>query len=205
MSQPRLRREVAGVKEVAVFAAASETFSQKNINCTIAESLGRFKSVVILAQKNNIKVRCYVSCVMGCPYEGEIAPAAVVTVAKTVYDMGCYEISLGDTIGTCTPEKTSVLLQAIKKEIPLEALAVHFHDTYGRAIDNIKVAVAEGIRVVDSATGGLGGCPYAPGSAGNVATEKVLDLADELKMETGVDRAKIIQAAQFIRAALNAS
>ena len=194
----------AGAKEIAVFAAASETFSQKNINCTIAESLERFKPVIALAQKNNIKVRGYVSCVMGCPYEGDIAPEAVVKVAKALYDMGCYEISLGDTIGTGTPQKTQVLLDAVIKEIPVEALAVHFHDTYGRAIENIKVAVAKGIRVVDSATGGLGGCPYAPGAAGNVATEKVLDLADELKIETGVDRAKIVRASQFIRAALSA-
>lgn len=189
----------AGVKEIAVFTAASESFSQKNINCSIAESLERFKPVMAEAKKHGIKVRGYVSCVLGCPYEGEITPAAVVKVAKDLYDGGCYEISLGDTIGIGTPETTRTLLQAMKKEIPVSALAVHFHDTYGRALDNIKVALEEGITVVDSATGGLGGCPYAGGRAsGNVATEKVVAMLHEMHIETGVDIKKISAARKFI-------
>lgn len=192
----------ASVKEIAIFAAASESFSQKNINCSIAESLERFKPVVTEAQNHGIKVRGYVSCVLGCPYEGDIQPDAVVRVAKDLYEMGCYEISLGDTIGVGTPETTRTLLTAVKKEIPLEAIAVHFHDTYGRALANIKVALEEGISVVDSATGGLGGCPYAPGASGNVATEKVLSMLDDLGIATGIDRQKILEAKQFIAEAL---
>ncbi len=192
----------AGVKEIAVFAAASETFSRKNINCSIAESLERFKPVMAAAKKHGIKVRGYVSCVLGCPYEGEIAPAAVVKVAKALHDMGCYEISLGDTIGTGTPEKTRVLLQAVKKEIPLAALAVHFHDTYGHALANIRVALEEGIAVVDSSVSGLGGCPYAKGASGNVATEAVLHMLDGMGIEAGVDAKKLAAAGKFISEAL---
>jgi hydroxymethylglutaryl-CoA lyase len=188
----------AGVKEIAVFAAASEMFSQKNINCTIAESLDRFKPVMASAKQHNIKVRGYVSCVLGCPYEGEITPLAVVKVAKALYDMGCYEISLGDTIGTGTPVKTRALLQVVKKEIPVAALAVHFHDTYGQALANILVALEEGISVIDSATSGLGGCPYAKGASGNVATEDVLYMLNGMKIETGVDFQKIAAAGKFI-------
>lgn len=192
----------AGVKEIAVFAAASETFSQKNINCSIAESLERFVPVLEEAKAYGIKVRGYVSCVMGCPYEGEIAPIAVARVAKALLDMGCYEISLGDTIGNGTPEKTEELLDAVLVQIPATALAVHFHDTNGHALENIRVALGKGIAVVDSATGGIGGCPYAPGASGNVATEKVLELMKELKIETGVDAGKIRAAGAFIRQAL---
>lgn len=188
-----------GVKEIAVFAAASETFSQKNINCSIAESLERFAPVMEEAKKHGIKVRGYVSCVLGCPYEGAVAPAAVVKVAKALYAAGCYEISLGDTIGIGRPDTTRALLKAMKKEIPVTALAVHFHDTYGRALDNIQVALEEGVAVIDSATGGLGGCPYAGGKAsGNVATEKVLAMLQALKIETGVDIKKISAAGEFI-------
>jgi hydroxymethylglutaryl-CoA lyase len=189
----------AGATEIAVFAAASESFSQKNINCTIDESLARFKPVIEKAQAHNIKVRGYVSCVLGCPFEGDIAPEAAARVARALYDMGCYEISLGDTIGTGTPDKTSAMLMAVKKEIPVTALAVHFHDTYHRALDNIRAALAEGVSVIDSATGGLGGCPYAPGASGNVSTEAVLGLMQQLGIKTGVDPAKIAVAAQFIR------
>ena len=188
----------AGVKEIAVFAAASETFSQKNINCSIAESLERFSPVLEEAKKHGIKVRGYVSCVLGCPYEGEIAPTAVVKVARALYDMGCYEISLGDTIGTGTPATTRALLQAVKKEIPVPALAVHFHDTYGRALANIEVALEEGIAVIDSSVSGLGGCPYAQGATGNVSTENVLNLLNKLGIQTGLDALKISAAGQFI-------
>jgi len=189
----------AGAKEIAVFAAASESFSQKNINCTIAESLERFAPVMTAAKQHGIKVRGYVSCVAGCPYEGEVAAEAVAQVAKSLYDMGCYEISLGDTIGTGTPEKTRTMLRAVKTVVPVSTLAVHFHDTYGRALDNIKVALDEGITVIDSSAGGLGGCPYAKGASGNVATEKVLALMAELDIETGVDAQKVKAAADFIQ------
>lgn len=192
----------AGVTEVAVFAAASETFSQKNIDCSIIESIERFRPVMEEAKKRNIKVRGYVSCVLGCPYEGEIAPAAVVRVAKALHDLGCYEISLGDTIGVGTPEKTRVLLQAVRREIAPGALAAHFHNTYGRAPDNIRAALEEGITVFDSSAAGLGGCPYAPGASGNVATEEVLRLLHGMGVETGVDSAKVDGAARFIRSAL---
>jgi hydroxymethylglutaryl-CoA lyase len=192
----------AGVEEIAVFAAASETFSQKNINCSIAESIERFRPVVDEAKKHGIKVRGYVSCVLGCPYEGEIKPEAVVKVAKTLHEMGCYEISLGDTIGTGTPEKTRLLLQAVKKEVPVAALAVHFHDTYGQALANILVALEEGISVVDSAAGGLGGCPYAKGATGNVATEDVLYMLNGMDIDTGVSLEKVAEAGRFIADAL---
>jgi hydroxymethylglutaryl-CoA lyase len=191
-----------GVKEIAVFAAASESFSQKNINCSIAESIERFKPVMEEAKKHGIRVRGYVSCVLGCPYEGEIKPEAVVKVAKALHDAGCYEISLGDTIGTGTPEKTRALLQAVKKEIPAAALAVHFHDTYGQALANILVALEEGIAVVDSAAGGLGGCPYAKGATGNVATEDVLYMLHGMGIETGVSLEKVAEAGRFIADAL---
>ncbi|MBU6474687.1 MAG: hydroxymethylglutaryl-CoA lyase [Alphaproteobacteria bacterium] len=188
----------AGVKEIAVFAAASESFSKKNINCTIAESLERFKPVMAAAKEHGVKVRGYVSCVLGCPYEGEIAPAAVAKVARALYDMGCYEISLGDTIGAGTPLKTRAMLQAVKKSIPASALAVHFHDTYGQALANLLVALEEGIAVMDSAASGLGGCPYAKGASGNVATEDVLYMLDGMGIETGVDIAKVAAAGRFI-------
>jgi len=193
----------AGVKDIAVFAAASETFSQKNINCSIAESIERFVPVMAEAKKRGISVRGYISCVLGCPYEGDIAPEAVARVAKILYGMGCAEISLGDTIGIGTPEKTHAMLQAIKKEVPAHALAVHFHDTYGRALDNIKAALEEEVAVVDSATGGLGGCPYAEGATGNVSTESVLRLLHGLKIKTGVSLEKVAEAGQFITKALN--
>lgn len=192
----------AGVKEIAVFAAASESFSQKNINCSIAESLERFKPVIEEAKKNGIKVRGYVSCVLGCPYEGEIKPDAVAKVAKALFDMGCYEISLGDTIGVGTPVKTRQMIEAVKKVVPVKNLAVHFHDTYGQALVNILVALEEGISVVDSAAGGLGGCPYAKGATGNVATEDVVYMLDGMEVHTGVDLQKVAAAGQFIAQAV---
>jgi hydroxymethylglutaryl-CoA lyase len=188
----------AGATEVAVFAAASETFSQKNINCSIDESLARFAPVLQMAAGANIKVRGYVSCVLGCPYEGEIAPDAVLRVAKALQDMGCYEIPLGDTIGTGTPVKTENLLATILSHIPASDLAVHFHDTYGQALANILVALQSGIGVIDSAAGGLGGCPYAQGATGNVATEDVLYMLAGMGIETGVDLDKLAAAGRFI-------
>lgn len=188
----------AGAQEVAVFAAASESFSQKNINCTIDESLARFVPVMQMAKDASVRVRGYVSCVLGCPYEGEIAPAAVARVAKALLDMGCYEISLGDTIGTGTPLKTEALLQTVMAEIPAESLAVHFHDTYGQALANILVALQAGIAVVDSAAAGLGGCPYAKGATGNVATEDVLYMLAGMGIKTGVDMDKLAAAGRFI-------
>ncbi|MEZ0260406.1 MAG: hydroxymethylglutaryl-CoA lyase [Alphaproteobacteria bacterium] len=191
-----------GVTEIAVFAAASESFSQKNIHTSIAGSLERFKPVIDEAKKRGIKVRGYVSCVLGCPYEGVMRPDETVKVAKALYDMGCYEISLGDTIGTGTPVKTRELLQAVKKVVPVEALAVHFHDTYGQALANILVALEEGVSVIDSAAGGLGGCPYAKGATGNVATEDVLYMLHGMGIETGVDLDKVAAAGSFIAEAV---
>lgn len=195
----------AGVREVAVFAAASESFSRKNINCTIDESLARFAPVMDMARAHDIRVRGYVSCVLGCPYEGDIAPAAVVRVAQALRDMGCYEISLGDTIGTGTPVKTRAMLRAVKDVIPAAEIAVHFHDTYGQALANILVALEERIAVVDSAAGGLGGCPYAKGASGNVATEDVLYMLNGMGIATGVDLAKVAEAGRFIAAAVGKS
>ena len=188
----------AGVTEVAVFAAASESFSQKNINCTIDESLARFDPVMKMAQTADVKVRGYVSCVLGCPYEGDVAPDAVLHVAQALHGMGCYEISLGDTIGTGTPVKTQQLLAAVLPHIGAGDLAVHFHDTYGQALANILVALQSGIAVIDSAAGGLGGCPYAKGATGNVATEDVLYMLSGMGIDTGVDMGKLAAAARFI-------
>ena len=168
----------AGVKEVAVFGSASEAFSQKNINCSISESLKRFEDVFQLADQNNLKVRGYVSCVMGCPYQGDISPKAVTQVSKALLDMGCYEISLGDTIGAGTPRATSLLLEDVLKDIPAQKLAAHFHDTYGQALVNLYKALEYGIATIDSAVAGLGGCPYAKGASGNVATEDVIYMLD---------------------------
>lgn len=195
----------AGAREVAVFAAASESFSQKNINCTIDESLARFAPVMEMARAANVRVRGYVSCVLGCPYEGDIAPANVVRVAKALLDMGCYEISLGDTIGTGTPVKTRAMLQAVKAAVPELKLAVHFHDTYGQALANILVALEEGIAVVDSAAGGLGGCPYAKGASGNVATEDVLYMLGGMGITTGVNLPAVVAAGRFIAGSVGKS
>lgn len=185
----------AGVKEIAVFAAASESFSQKNINCSIKESLARFEPVITQAKQNDIRVRGYVSCVLGCPYEGEISAAVVGDVADRLMQMGCYEISLGDTIGVGTPLKTKSMLKTVMCAVPAENLAVHFHDTYGQALANIFVALKRGVAVVDSSVGGLGGCPYAKGASGNVATEDVLYMLHGMGIETGVDMRTIVDIA----------
>jgi len=190
----------AGVDEVAVFGAASESFSQKNINCSISQSLERFRPVVEAALAKNIRVRGYISCVLGCPYEGEIAPEAVAKVAKALADMGCYEISLGDTIGTGTPLKAQAMIRAVAAVVPIEKLAVHFHDTWGQALANILACLELGVAVVDSAVAGLGGCPYAKGATGNVATEDVVYMLDGMGIETGVDLLKLAAAGRAITA-----
>jgi hydroxymethylglutaryl-CoA lyase len=184
----------SNVDEIAVFGAASESFSQKNINCSIAESLERFAPVVAAAKDKRIRVRGYVSCVLGCPYEGDIAPAAVADVAAKLHAMGCYEVSLGDTIGTGTPGKAQAMLDAVAARVPVAHLAVHFHDTYGQALANILACLERGVAVADSSTAGLGGCPYAKGASGNVATEDVLYMLNGLGIETGVDLDQVARA-----------
>ncbi|MDF2075807.1 hydroxymethylglutaryl-CoA lyase [Pseudomonas mendocina] len=188
----------AKVEEVAVFAAASEAFSQKNINCSIAESLQRFVPLMEAAKAANVRVRGYVSCVLDCPYDGDIAPEQVAYVARELYAMGCYEVSLGDTIGTGTAGKTRSMLEVVGRDIPRDKLAGHFHDTYGQALPNIYASLLEGISVFDSSVAGLGGCPYAKGATGNIATEDVLYLLQGLGIETGVDMDKLIAAGQRI-------
>ncbi|SDU80283.1 hydroxymethylglutaryl-CoA lyase [Pseudomonas sihuiensis] len=188
----------AKVEEVAVFAAASEAFSQKNINCSIADSLQRFVPLMEAAKAANVRVRGYVSCVLGCPYDGKIAPEQVASVARELYAMGCYEVSLGDTIGTGTAGKTRSMLEVVGRDIPRDRLAGHFHDTYGQALANIYASLLEGINVFDSSVAGLGGCPYAKGATGNVATEDVLYLLQGLCIETGMDMDKLIAAGQRI-------
>ncbi len=192
----------AGAREIAIFGAASETFSRKNINCSIDESFVRFAPVVERALAAGIGVRGYISCVLGCPYEGRIPPSRVAEVAARFLELGCYEISLGDTIGIGTPRAARALLKTVAERVPLSKLAVHFHDTYGQAIANIYACLEEGVRVADSSAGGLGGCPYAKGASGNVATEDVVYLLDGLGFETCVDRNAVIEASRFIFAAL---
>lgn len=192
-----------GVDEVAIFGAASESFSQKNINCSISESLKRFEPVIAAANTHKIPVRGYVSCVMGCPYEGEIPSESVALVSKTLHDMGCYEISLGDTIGTGTAASTARLLEHVCQHVPVADLAVHFHDTYGQALVNIYTALQFGISNIDSAVAGLGGCPYAKGASGNVATEDVLYMFNGLGIETGVSMDKLLIATEFISSVLD--
>ena len=192
----------AGAEEIAVFGAASETFSQKNIDCSIDESLDRFAPVCAAAGRDGVRVRGYVSCVLGCPYEGEIAPGAVAHVARRLLDLGCYEISLGDTIGVGTPDKAVAMIEAVAAQVPRDRLAVHFHDTYGQALANILVALDRGIAVVDSSVAGLGGCPYAAGASGNVSSEDVLYMLNGLGIETGVDLDKLADSGHFICAAL---
>ena len=188
----------AGVEEVAVFGAASESFSQRNINCSIAESLQRFTPVLEAAKQNNIRVRGYISCVLGCPYEGEVKPQAVAAVAERLYHMGCYEVSLGDTIGVGTPGKAVSMLRAVAERVPVECLAAHFHDTYGQALANLYAVLQEGVAVIDSSVAGLGGCPYAKGASGNVASEDVLYMLNGLGIETGVDLDKLVAAGRMI-------
>ncbi|CAN9502305.1 unnamed protein product [Ophioblennius macclurei] len=193
----------AGAAEVAIFGAASELFSKKNINCSVDESLQRFDEVMMAAKEAGVPVRGYVSCVVGCPYEGKVAPEKVAYVAKRLYAMGCYEISLGDTIGVGTPGSMTEMLEAVSREVPVSALAVHCHDTYGQALANILVALQMGISVVDSSVAGLGGCPYAQGASGNVATEDVVYMLHGLGIQTGVDLSKLMDAGAFICRTIN--
>ncbi|OUR61714.1 hydroxymethylglutaryl-CoA lyase [Colwellia sp. 39_35_sub15_T18] len=184
--------------EVAIFGAASESFSQKNINCSIEESLARFTPIITAAKNANVKVRGYVSCVLGCPYEGDIPPEQVAKVAMKLYQMGCYEISLGDTIGVGTPANVTKMIQAVSTHVPMDKLAVHFHDTYGQALTNIYAALQMGITTVDSAIAGLGGCPYAQGASGNVATEDVVYMLNGLGIKTSINFNQLLEAGWFI-------
>lgn len=192
----------AGADEIAIFAAASETFSQRNTNCSIEESFDRFAPVVEAAKREGVSVRGYVSCVVDCPYEGPIAPAAVARVARRLLDLGCYEVSLGETIGTATPARVQAMLSVVMEAVPRERLAVHLHDTYGQALANLVAAMELGIAVADSSVAGLGGCPYAKGASGNVASEDVLYLLDGLGVRTGVDLEKLAATGRFICAEL---
>jgi hydroxymethylglutaryl-CoA lyase len=188
----------AGATEVAIFGAASEAFSRKNINCSIAESLERFKPVVSAARNDNVAVRGYVSCVLGCPYEGDIHPEKVAEVAGALYEMGCYEVSLGDTIGTGTPGKTKTMIEACARRVPLERLAGHYHDTYGQALANIYASLEMGVATFDASVAGLGGCPYAAGASGNVATEDVVFMLNGLGIHTGVDLDQLVDIGEWI-------
>ncbi len=188
----------AGVKEVAVFAAASEAFSQRNINCSISESLQRFVPIMEAARQHGVRVRGYVSCVLGCPYEGAVSAEQVAPVARELYDMGCYEVSLGDTIGTGTPGATRRMFEVVGAQVPRAQLAGHFHDTYGQALANVYASLLEGIAVFDSSVAGLGGCPYAKGASGNVASEDVLYMLQGLGIKTGIDLDALIAAGQRI-------
>jgi hydroxymethylglutaryl-CoA lyase len=193
----------AGATEVSVFTAASEAFNRANINATIAESLERFAPVLEHAKADGVKVRGYVSTALGCPYQGDVPVADVVRVAKSLYEMGCYEISLGDTIGVGTPVKARAMLHAVAQEIPMDALAVHFHDTYGQALANILACLDEGVRVVDSAVSGTGGCPYAKGATGNVASEDVVYMLHGIGMQTGINLDLLVATGAWLAAQLN--
>ena len=188
----------AGAKVIAVFASASEGFSRANINCSVAESIERFKPVVERARADGVRVRGYISCVLGCPFDGEVKPRAVAAVADALWDLGCYEVSLGDTIGVGTPLKARQLLRAVAGTVPISGLAMHFHDTYGQALANLYAGMEEGCRMIDSAAGGLGGCPYAPGATGNVATEDVVYMLEGMGIATGVDMAKLLAATNAV-------
>ncbi|MDH3232580.1 MAG: hydroxymethylglutaryl-CoA lyase [Alphaproteobacteria bacterium] len=196
------RAIAANVEEIAVGTAASETFSQRNTNCSIDESFKRSRTICEAAAAEGLRVRGYVSCVLGCPYEGETDPNLVAEMASEMAGMGCYEISLGDTIGTGTPEKAKTLIGAVAKRVSMETLALHFHDTYGQALANIYAGLELGVAVVDSSVSGLGGCPYAPGAAGNVASEDVLYMLNGLGIETGIDFDKLVEAGRFITDAI---
>ena len=193
----------AGAKEIAIFTAATETFCQKNTHCSLEESLNRSADVIQLAKKNKIKVRGYISCVMGCPYEGEVKASQVVPIAEKLFKWGCSEISLGDTIGVGTPKQAQLLVDKVAEKIPRKYIAAHFHDTYGQALANLFAVLERGIAVIDSSVSGLGGCPYAKGASGNVATEDVLYMLNGLGIETGVDLEKLLKAGKFISEQLN--
>jgi hydroxymethylglutaryl-CoA lyase len=188
----------AGARVIAVFGSASEGFSRANINCSVLESIERFKPVIARARADDIKVRGYISCVLGCPYDGEVKPQAVVDVARVLWDLGCYEVSLGDTIGVGTPRKARELIRAVSHHVPVAHLAMHFHDTYGQALANLYAGLEEGARVIDSAAGGLGGCPYAPGATGNVATEDVVYMLEGMGISTGVELSRLVAATNEI-------
>jgi len=188
----------AGVGEISGFAAASETFSQKNTNCSIGESLERFRRVAEKAHAENLKIRGYISCVLGCPYEGEVSMDTVAEVAQQLLDAGCYEISLGDTIGVGTASKAQALIECVSRAVPIPQLAAHFHDTYGQGLANLHAVLQCGISVIDSSVAGLGGCPYAKGASGNVATEDVLYMLDGMNIETGVDMHKLLEAGRYV-------
>jgi len=188
----------AGASEVAIFGAASETFSRRNINCSIAESLERFRPVAEAAAKSGIKVRGYISCALGCPYEGSIAPEKVAELAAALHDMGCYEVSLGDTIGVGTPGKTRAMIEACAQRVPIGRLAGHYHDTYGQALANIYASLELGVATFDASVAGLGGCPYAAGASGNVASEDVVYMMNGLGIETGVDLDKLVDIGEWI-------
>ena len=195
----------AGAQEVAVFGAASEAFSKKNINCSITESLQRFYPLVEEAKKSSILVRGYVSCVLGCPYEGEVKPERVAEVAGALFDMGCYEVSLGDTIGVGTPGKTKAMIEACARRVPLAKLAGHYHDTYGQALANIYASLELGVSTFDASVAGLGGCPYAAGASGNVATEDVVYMLHGLGIKTGVDLERLVEVGEWISGVLKRS
>jgi isopropylmalate/homocitrate/citramalate synthase len=188
----------AGAREIAVFGAATETFSRKNINCSIGESLERFAPVVAAAKARGMRVRGYISVVAGCPYEGEVRPAAVASLAGELYSMGCYEVSLGDTIGVGTPKKIRAVIEAVARKVPMAKIGGHYHDTYGQALANIYASLELGVKIFDSSVAGLGGCPYAKGATGNVASEDVVYMLDGLGIDTGIDLHKLFRAGQFI-------
>jgi hydroxymethylglutaryl-CoA lyase len=192
----------AGAREVAVFAAASEAFSQKNINCSIAESISRFDPIMTAAQTHGVRVRGYISCVVGCPYQGEVAPQAVAEIAAELIDLGCYEVSLGDTIGVGTPASVLRMLEATADRVPVEQLAGHFHDTWGMGVANVYASYGFGLRSFDSSVAGLGGCPYARGATGNVATEDVVHLLHGLGAQTGIDLGRLAETGAWISAQL---
>lgn len=192
-----------GVKEIAIFASASESFSKRNINCTIEESLQRFDEIFQHAKKDKIKIRGYVSCVVGCPFEGSIDPKKVAEISSILYEKGCYEISLGDTIGVGTPGSIYAMIAETKKKVPVEHLAGHYHDTYGQALSNILTSLQMGVRVFDASVAGLGGCPYANGATGNVATEDVVYMLNGLNISTGINLEKLIETGEYISNILN--
>lgn len=196
------RALAAGARDIAVFAAASESFSRRNLNCSIGQSLERYSEVCAAAEAARVRVRGYVSCVLGCPYEGEVPASAVAEVAAALHAIGCPEVALGDTIGIGTPARAAAMVEAVAERVPRDALAVHFHDTYGQALANILACLQTGIGIVDASVAGLGGCPFAPGAAGNVATEDVVYMLDGIGVHTGVDLGAVAEAGRFICAAL---